>query len=80
VIPANVGLFISLLKDTTLVAIAGTGLLELLGIGQAVVAQPAWQGANIEVYVFISAVFFVMCYTMSQASYRLEAAMGVGKR
>jgi hypothetical protein len=30
--------------------------------------------------VFISAVFFVLCYTMSQASYRLEAAMGVGKR
>ncbi len=80
VIPANVGLFISLLKDTTLVAIAGTGLLELLGIGQAVLAQTQWVGAYMEIYVFISAVFFVMCYTMSQASYRLEAAMGVGTR
>lgn len=80
VIPANVGLFISLLKDTTLVAIAGTGLLEILGIGQAVLAQTQWAGAFVEVYVFISVVFFVMCYTMSQASYRLEAAMGVGTR
>ena len=80
VIPANVGLFISLLKDTTLVAIAGTGLLELLGIGRAVVAQPSWIGAQLEVYVFISAAFFFLCYTMSQASYRLEAAMGVGER
>ena len=80
VIPANVGLFISLLKDTTLVAIAGTGLLEVLGIAQSVVAQPQWLGAYIEVYLFVSAVFFVMCYTMSQASYRLEAVMGVGKR
>ena len=80
VIPANVGLFISLLKDTTLVAIAGTGLLELLGIGQAVLAQTQWVGTYLEVYIFISAVFFVMCYTMSQASYRLEAAMGVGTR
>ncbi len=80
VIPANVGLFISLLKDTTLVAIAGTGLLEMLGIGQAVLAQRQWAGAYVEVYLFISAVFFVMCYTMSQASYRLETAMGVGKR
>jgi len=80
VIPANVGLFISLLKDTTLVAIAGTGLLELLGIGQAVLAQRQWAGAYVEVYLFISAVFFVMCYAMSQASYRLETAMGVGKR
>jgi len=80
VIPANVGLFISLLKDTTLVAIAGTGLLELLGIGRRVVAQPSWIGAEVEVYAFISAVFFFMCYVMSQASYRLEEELGVGKR
>jgi general L-amino acid transport system permease protein len=80
VIPANVGLFISLLKDTTLVAIAGTGLLELLGIGRAVVAQPRWIGAQLEVYIFISAVFFFLCYVMSQASYRLEEELGVGKR
>ncbi len=80
VIPANVGLFISLLKDTTLVAIAGTGLLELLGIGGAVIAQPQWIGADLEVYVFISAVFFFLCYVMSQASYRLEEELGVGKR
>lgn len=78
VIPANVGLFISLLKDTTLVTIVG--LLELLGIGRAVLAQPQWFGAQLEVYVFIAAVFFVLCYTMSQASYRLETALGVGSR
>ncbi|HVM29654.1 MAG TPA: amino acid ABC transporter permease [Candidatus Limnocylindrales bacterium] len=80
VIPANVGLFISLLKDTTLVFIAGGGLLELLGVGRSVLAQPAFLGAHLEVYVFISVVFFVLCYAMSQASYRLEAAMGVGTR
>jgi general L-amino acid transport system permease protein len=80
VIPANVGLFISLLKDTTLVAIAGTGLLELLGIGRRVVAQPSWIGAEVEVYAFISVLFFFMCYVMSQASYRLEEELGVGKR
>ncbi len=78
VIPANVGLFISLLKDTTLVTIIG--LLELLGIGRAVLAQTEWFGAQLEVYVFVAAVFFVMCYAMSQASYRLETAMGVGSR
>jgi general L-amino acid transport system permease protein len=80
VIPANVGLFISLLKDTTLVFVAGGGLLELLAIGRSVLAQPEWFGAHVEVYVFISAVFFVLCYTMSQASYRLEEQMGVGTR
>jgi len=78
VIPANVGLFISLLKDTTLVLIIG--LLELLGVGRAVLAQAEWFGAQLEVYAFVAAVFFVMCYTMSQASYRLEEALGVGQR
>jgi general L-amino acid transport system permease protein len=78
VIPANVGLFISLLKDTTLVVVVG--LLELLGIGRAVLAQPEWLGASFEVYFFVATVFFLICYTMSQASYRLEAALGVGER
>jgi general L-amino acid transport system permease protein len=78
VIPANVGLFISLLKDTTLVAIIG--LSELLGIGQSVLAQPASLGAHLEVFAFIGLIFFVICFAMSQASYRLEAALGVGRR
>ncbi|MGH2418621.1 MAG: amino acid ABC transporter permease, partial [Candidatus Limnocylindria bacterium] len=78
VIPANVGLFISLLKDTTLVTIIG--LTELLGIGSAVLSQPAAFGATMEVYVFIGAVFFVLCFAMSQASYRIERALGIGTR
>jgi general L-amino acid transport system permease protein len=78
VIPANVGLFISLLKDTTLVIVVG--LLELLGIGRAVLAQPAWLGTSFEVYAFIAIVFFALCYALSQASYRLETELGVGVR
>ncbi len=78
VIPANVGLFISLLKDTTLVTVIG--LTELLGIGGAVLSQPASFGATMEVYAFIGAVFFILCYALSQASYRLERRLGVGTR
>jgi general L-amino acid transport system permease protein len=78
VIPANVGLFISLLKDTTLVSIIG--LSELLGIGQAVLAQPNSLGADLEVFAFAGVVFFILCYAMSQASYRLERQLGVGTR
>ena len=78
VIPANVGLFISLLKDTTLVSIIG--LSELLGIGQAILAQPNSLGAHLEVFAFAAVIFFVLCYAMSQASYRLEKALGVGTR
>jgi general L-amino acid transport system permease protein len=77
-IPANVGLFISLLKDTTLVVVIG--LLELLGIGRAVLAQPEWLGASFEVYFFVAAIFFVLCYALSQASYRLEKELGIGER
>ena len=78
VIPANVGLFISLLKDTTLVSIIG--LAELLGIGQAVLAQPGSLGADFEVFAFCAVIYFVLCYAMSQASYRLERTLGVGAR
>ncbi len=78
VIPANVGLFISLFKDTTLVMIVG--LLDVLGVGRSVLAQPDWLGRQNEVYLFVAAVFFVFSYTMSYASYRLETTLGVGKR
>ncbi len=78
VIPANVGLFISLFKDTTLAVIVG--LLELLSIGRSVLAQPEWLGRQTEVYLFIAVIFFVFSYVMSYASYQLETALGVGKR
>ncbi len=77
-IPANVGLFISLLKDTTLAYIIG--LLEILGIGRAVLANPEWLGTQFEVYLFIAVAFFVLSYTLSQASYRLEKELGIGER
>jgi len=77
-IPANVGQFISLLKDTTLVFIIS--LLEILGIGRKVLGQPEWLGANFEVYVFVGAVFFVLSYALSRASYRLEEELGERKR
>jgi general L-amino acid transport system permease protein len=77
-IPANVGQFISLLKDTTLVLVIA--LAEILGIGRQVLAQTEWLGANFEVYFFVGAVFFVLSYSLSQASYRLEEELGVGER
>lgn len=77
-IPANVGLFISLMKDTTLAYIIG--LLEILGIGRAVLAQPEWLGTSFEVYLFVAVVFFVLSYALSQASYRLEKELGIGER
>jgi general L-amino acid transport system permease protein len=82
VIPAIVGQFIALFKDTSLVALVG--LMDLLGIGRAVIQQPEWlniQGGIIrEIYVFVAVVYFLFSFGMSWASRRLEAQLGVGRR
>ena len=79
VIPAIVGQFIALFMDTTLAIIVG--LLELLAVGKAVLEiNVEWKLLNMEVYLFIAAVFWVFNYAMSYASRRLEVALGVGER
>lgn len=79
VIPAIVGQFISLFKDTTLIIIVGIN--EILGIGKSIVlGNPEWVTAQSEVYVFIGLVFWVFTYAMSYSSRRLERALGVGER
>ncbi len=77
VIPAIVGQFIALFKDTSLVTIVG--LLDLLGIAKSVIANPDWLGLQAEVYIFVAAIYFVFCSSMSYASQRIEEALGVGK-
>jgi general L-amino acid transport system permease protein len=78
VIPAIVGQFTALFKDTTLVVIVG--LLELLGIGKAVTGQKQFIGLHQEVYFFVAVLFFICCYLMSYGSRRLEKSLGVGER
>ena len=79
VIPAIVGQFIGLFKDTSLVVIVG--LLDIVGIGRAVVlGNPEWLGSQREVYVFLAVVFWVFTFAMSYASRRLETTLGVGVR
>jgi general L-amino acid transport system permease protein len=75
VIPALVGQFISLFKDTSLVAIVG--LIDLTGIAEAVVAQTEFLGLRREAYLFAALLYFVFSYAMGYISRRLEAT-GVG--
>ncbi len=77
VIPAIVGQFIALFKDTSLVAIVG--LLDLLGIAKSVIANPDWLGLQAEVYIFIAAIYFVFSYSMSYVSQKVEESLGIGK-
>jgi general L-amino acid transport system permease protein len=80
VIPAIVGQFISLFKDTTLLTIIG--LRELIGVAETVTAQNEFrnQGLLPEILTFVGLLFWVCCYSMSKASQRLETRVGVGVR
>jgi general L-amino acid transport system permease protein len=80
VIPALVGQFISLFKDTSLVTFLG--LLELLGVAQVILEQPDFRGAGLqtETLIFASLIYWSWCYSMSRASQRLETRLGVGER
>jgi len=79
VIPAIVGQFISLFKDTTLVIILGIN--ELLGIGRSVInSSPEFVQLQLEVYAFIALLFWIISYAMSYSARQLEIAMGVGER
>ena len=79
VIPAIVGQFISLFKDTSLVVIVG--LLDILGIGKSLfLGNVRWFGAQAEVYLFVAAVFWVFTFSMAYASRKVEESLGVGSR
>ena len=77
VIPAIVGQFIALFKDTSLVAIIG--LIDLLGVAKTVIADPNWLGLQAEVYLFAAVIYFVFSYSMSYVSKEIETSLGVGK-
>jgi general L-amino acid transport system permease protein len=80
VIPAMVGQFISLFKDTTLVYIVG--LLDLLRAAAISTNQPEFlaQGLDAVVLPFAALYFWVGSYVMSRESRRLEKKLGVGVR
>ncbi len=58
VIPAIVGQFISLFKDTSLLAIVG--LVDLLGMAGSVLANPKFIGDYPEVYLFLAFIYWII--------------------
>ncbi len=80
VIPAMVGQFIALFKDTSLLAIIS--LLEFLRVSDIANAQPDFLGKGLSVvtYPFVAIGYWAFAYTMSKESRRLEAKLGVGVR
>ncbi|MCZ6530264.1 MAG: amino acid ABC transporter permease, partial [Chloroflexi bacterium] len=79
VIPAIVGQLISLFKDTTLAIIVAIN--ELLSIGKSVIQSDVeFLQLQLEVFIFIAAVFWIFSSVMSFSSRRLEERLGVGER
>lgn len=77
-IPALVGQFISLFKDTSLTVIIG--LSDILGIGRSLLTLTEYLHDVKEVYVFALVIFFVFSYAMSHGSRVLEKRLGLGER
>ena len=79
VIPAIVGQFIALFKDTTLVYIIG--MLDIVEIGRAFIqGNQEFLDNALELFVFLAVVFWIFTYSMSYVSKRVERNLGVGVR
>lgn len=79
VIPALVGQFISLFKDTSLLFFIT--VLEFLGVREIIHAQAEFRALGIaETLVFVAFGFWAFSFTMSRESQRLERRLDVGSR
>lgn len=77
-IPGIVNSFIGLFKDTTLVMFIG--LLDPIALAAAIRANTDWQGIYWELFIFIGAVFFAFCFSMSRYSMYLERRLKTDHR
>ncbi len=67
--PALVGTVIAFVKGSTLVV--AIGLYDLLGAAMLAAANPRWVGVTIEPLVFVAAIFWAICFSLSRLSARL---------
>ena len=79
VIPAIVGQFIALFKDTSLVYIIG--MLDIVEFSRAFIqGNPEYLASARELFIFLALVFWIFTYGMSYVSGRVERHLGVGVR
>ena len=78
VVPGIMGNFISIFKDTSLVTIVS--LYELAGATQlALDSEANWRPFKSEAYLFIAAIYFVFCFSMSRYSLWVEKYLSASK-
>jgi general L-amino acid transport system permease protein len=69
-IPNIVGSFIALFKDTTLILIIG--LFDVLAMVRLTNSDTNWLGFEVEGYVFVTMIYWAICFSMSQYSKAVE--------
>ena len=78
VVPGIMNNFISIFKDTSLVTIVS--LYELTGaMGLALNSDSNWRPFKIEAYLFIAAIYFAFCFSMSRYSLWIEQRLSLSK-
>lgn len=78
VIPPTVSVLISAFKDTSLVVIIA--LFDFLMTAKNVIQNPEWMGFSTEMYLFVSLIYFLGCFSMSNFSRKLERELDTDKR
>lgn len=73
-LPPTVGFIVQLVKNTSLAAIIG--FVELTRAGQIINAATF---APLKVYLTVAAIYFVICFSLSLASQRLERRLHVAR-
>jgi len=79
VVPALMNSFIGVVKDTSLVTIVS--LYELTGaLTLALGGDPDWRPFYLEGYLFVSAVYWTLCFAMSRYSRWIENRLNTDQR
>ncbi len=76
-LPALTNQSIGLFQNTSLMAILG--LVELLGVGRSILANPEFIGQYIEVYVWLATVYWLVCTIMAVLARHLEQRMTINQ-
>lgn len=77
VIPPLTNTIIVMVKNTALVLVVG--LFDLLSSGKAALTDPEWPSPFAETYLFIAAIYFVICFGISKYSLYLESRFGTAE-
>jgi len=74
-LPALTNQVIGLFQNTSLMSILG--LVELLGVGRSILANPKFIGQYIEVYIWLASVYWLICTIMALIAKYLEKRLKI---